>query len=420
MPLERIKASDGVPSNEDAEDENSEDLNLGRPLFDDANNISNKPSEPINEVQLRSFRHEWIAELESKNKKPGTTVYSSLPSTNVSKNAPCNPDSWYKQVTFPEYFPQTIFGKAGKRNDSAENGISSNTLVEQLQARIAVRGSYFELESPKGFPTILNIPLELLSVILKYVVGSQLDVISLETMSLVSSGFYFLARNQEIWYLICKRIFGISCTGVSRDIDWRQMFITVPHAYFHGVYIGKCSYVRHGETSFQDQFYRPCHIVVYYRHFKFFADGTVIMVTSSEHPAQIVPYLKSKTTRYEGALFGHYKSLDENCLLLKLYRRCESSVQVCAMRSSARRKDAFIPHEIAKQEFDIELQFGGSKKRSPHCVLQWAKYDCQVTYLNGQTSNTSFDLVDKRYFPPLFFSRVRSFAQPDGWDNILE
>ena len=95
-------------------------------------------------------------------------------------------------------------------------------------------------------------------------------------LSLVSSGFYLLARfcrmflcgltplseywsvilivscrNYDIWYLICKKIFRVPCPNVVRDVDWRLMFMTIPHLYFHGVYIGKCSYVRYGEASFQ-------------------------------------------------------------------------------------------------------------------------------------------------------------------------
>ncbi|VDD96783.1 unnamed protein product [Enterobius vermicularis] len=253
-----------------------------------------------------------------------------------------------------KYFPRTVFGRTKKCLNDASKENSSNALVEQLQRRLINRGTYFELEISDGFPTIADLPIELLTVIVRYVVGSELDVISLEMLSLVSSGFYLLARNYDIWYLICKKIFRVPCPNVVRDVDWRLMFMTIPHLYFHGVYIGKCSYVRYGEASFQ------------------------------------------------------------------VTRQCEPSDKSLPGRSSGRHKGKYIPHEVAKQEFHIQLRFGGSKRRAPHCVLQWVKYDCKVTYLSGETSVTSFDLVDKRYFPLLFFSRVRSFAQPEHVDNILE
>ena len=39
-----------------------------------------------------------------------------------------------------------------------------------------------------------------------------------------------------------------------------------------GCYISKASYVRVGEQSL-DNFYKPFHLVEYYRYIRFFADG---------------------------------------------------------------------------------------------------------------------------------------------------
>lgn len=55
--------------------------------------------------------------------------------------------------------------------------------------------------------------------------------------------------------------------------SWREMYLNRPRVNFNGVYISKVSYVRHGEASFQDQFYRPYHLVIYYRLIRFFSDG---------------------------------------------------------------------------------------------------------------------------------------------------
>lgn len=58
----------------------------------------------------------------------------------------------------------------------------------------------------------------------------------------------------ELWHTICRRTFGakyvnsISCSTLA---TWRQIYITCPHPYLHGVYIGKMTYLRSGEASFQ-------------------------------------------------------------------------------------------------------------------------------------------------------------------------
>lgn len=46
------------------------------------------------------------------------------------------------------------------------------------------------------------------------------------------------------------------------------MFIERARLHFNGCYISKTTYIRHGENSFQDQFYRPWHIVEYYRYLR--------------------------------------------------------------------------------------------------------------------------------------------------------
>ncbi len=41
---------------------------------------------------------------------------------------------------------------------------------------------------------------------------------------------------------------------------------------FPGCYISKCEYFREGEKSL-DRYYRPFHVVQYYRYVRFFPDG---------------------------------------------------------------------------------------------------------------------------------------------------
>lgn len=60
-------------------------------------------------------------------------------------------------------------------------------------------------------------------------------------------------RDNILWHGICLRIFDAKRVELIEGnfANWRHMFISCPHLYFHGVYIGKCTYFRPGEASFQ-------------------------------------------------------------------------------------------------------------------------------------------------------------------------
>lgn len=51
--------------------------------------------------------------------------------------------------------------------------------------------------------------------------------------------------------------------------SWREMFINRPKIGTNGCYIGETKYYRQGERSFQDENYRPYHLVVYYRYLRY-------------------------------------------------------------------------------------------------------------------------------------------------------
>lgn len=84
------------------------------------------------------------------------------------------------------------------------------------------------------------------------------------------------------------------------------MYIERPRVCFNGCYISKTSYLRYGERSFQDQFYRPVHLVVYYRYIRFFPDGSVLVMQSTDEPAHTVAKLQHNKNRPD-ILKGNYK-----------------------------------------------------------------------------------------------------------------
>lgn len=143
-----------------------------------------------------------------------------------------------------------------------------------------------ELESSQTHISVL--PMEVLMYIFRWVVSSDLDLRSLEQLSLVCRGFYICARDPEIWRLACLKVWGRSCIKLVPYTSWREMFLERPRVRFDGVYISKTTYIRQGEQSL-DGFYRAWHQVEYYRYIRFFPDGHVMMLTTLKSLSPLFP-----------------------------------------------------------------------------------------------------------------------------------
>uniref|UniRef100_A0A183V650 F-box only protein 11 n=1 Tax=Toxocara canis TaxID=6265 RepID=A0A183V650_TOXCA len=355
MPLERRLPRLRVVEEEAEDDGDRESTSKLVPLFEEEDNecsvnenlSRNSPSSqrpPDREATLESFRHEWKAELDSKNKVVKSNEIKPVP--------PRLPKTQPEQVKFEKASSLFLEGveleRRGEMCDAVQRYMAANSpdsrgrvrsrsrsdpidgveedsdLEGTLQRRLNDRGTMIEPDRYGDVCPFALLPAELLMTIVKYVVGSELDVRCLEMLSMTCAGFYLISRDEELWRTICQRVFGehrITSEDETVYGCWRQVYISRPHVYLHGVYIGKCTYIRHGEASFQDQFYRPWHIVVYYRFMKFFADGTALMITSSEKPAQIVSQLKSKSTRLSGVLLGRYRPIGQDRIAAQVSQR---------------------------------------------------------------------------------------------------
>lgn len=250
---------------------------------------------------------------------------------------------------------------------------------------------------------ISALPLEILFYIFRWVVSSEIDMRSLEMCSFVCRGFYLCCRDSEIWRLACARIWGINVTLPRNCVSWRQMFIESARLSFNGCYIGKTTYIRSGENSFQDQFYRPWHIVAYYRYLRFFPDGTVLMLTSPDEPAVCVGQLKYRTYKNPTILSGHYWLKDDKVTIM-VYRN-EKSKNTFGYKRNKKRD--VIP-DSNQETSHLEMQIQDYKKQR-HIRLAWTGYSVYTCYKNGVENTCHFDLIGNR-FPPLWFSRVKSYT----------
>uniref|UniRef100_A0A8C5SRY7 F-box only protein 9 n=1 Tax=Laticauda laticaudata TaxID=8630 RepID=A0A8C5SRY7_LATLA len=78
------------------------------------------------------------------------------------------------------------------------------------------------------------LPMELFMYIFRWVVSSDLDLRSLEQLSLVCRGFYICARDPEIWRQACLKVWGRTCNKMIPYTSWREMFVKRPRVRFDG------------------------------------------------------------------------------------------------------------------------------------------------------------------------------------------
>uniref|UniRef100_A0AAY4DSA9 F-box only protein n=1 Tax=Denticeps clupeoides TaxID=299321 RepID=A0AAY4DSA9_9TELE len=289
-----------------------------------------------------------------------------------------------------------------------EGDCEIDDLLAYFQHQLTLQSSTLKICEHEVETTQVHIsalPTEVLMYIFRWVVSCDLDLRALEQLSLVCRGFYICARDPEIWRLACLKVWGRNCTKLPFS-SWREMFLEKPRVRFDGVYISKTSYIRQGEESL-DGFYRAWHQVEYYRYLRFFPDGQVMMLTTPEDPLSTVPRLRSRSTRLESVLFGHYRFSQDTDNQTKVYvvvaKRKEEKAEYQKSRFCRRN-----PVPEAEHSFHVGLQLS-SGGRQRFNKLVWIHHSCHITYRStGETVVTAFD-VDKMY-TPLFFARVKSYT----------
>ncbi|XP_071966276.1 F-box only protein 9-like [Antedon mediterranea] len=264
--------------------------------------------------------------------------------------------------------------------------------------------SHCEPECEQKETHISSLPVELLLYIFRWVVSDELDLRSLEQLSCVCHGFYVCSRDPELWRLSCQRVWGKTAWLTKDFPSWRDMFVRRPHLRFDGIYISKIQYYRFGEAGL-DHFYKPFHLVEYYRYLRVFPDGHVIMLTTAEEPSIMVMKLRSKTTSFEGIQVGKYKMIGDlmTCVMqrenLKVYDNKMKRYRKCRSQDSN--------NNSYNQTFHMEFKVSGSIQR-PNTRLEWRRYTVE-THQRRSGRNTFGEIDINNTFPTMFFSRVKSY-----------
>ncbi|XP_007934468.1 F-box only protein 9 [Orycteropus afer afer] len=248
------------------------------------------------------------------------------------------------------------------------------SMLKLCQPELESSQTHVSGESLEGWFSFAVLPMEVLMYIFRWVVSSDLDLRSLEQLSLVCRGFYICARDPEIWRLACLKVWGRSCIKLAPYTSWREMFLERPRVRFDGVYISKTTYIRQGEQSL-DGFYRAWHQVDYYRT--------------------------------DAILLGHYR----------LSQDADNQTKVFAVITKKKEEKPLdykyryfrrVPVQEAEQSFHVGLQLCSSGHQRFNKLI-WIHHSCHVTYKStGETAVTAFE-IDKMY-TPLFFARVRSYT----------
>ncbi|XP_023948313.1 F-box only protein 9 [Bicyclus anynana] len=289
-----------------------------------------------------------------------------------------------------------------KSSDSEdEDVVEGEELVSRLQRILIKKGRLFRPAKHTEGAHISWLPYEVVQLVLRWVVGAELDAGSLERAAAACRGLYVAAREPDLWRCMCVRTWGKKC-GAPADsgyTSWRHMYIERARVKLNGCYISKTTYMRPGENTYQDPSYQAWQYVDYYRYLRFFPDGVVLLLTTPQPPAACVARLQRRELKGNlGVVSGHYRLKGD---MVVIVAKKAGSDKPPAPAGSARHPQ---PAEQQPHVFQMELQvrpLHGSR----HSKLSWRRY--AVATRRDQWSD--IELAPGR-FPPLVFSAVRAYT----------
>lgn len=139
----------------------------------------------------------------------------------------------------------------------------------------------------------------------------------------------------------------------------------------------------------------PWHLVEYYRYIFFTPNGQFFFLTTSEVPANTVPYLRDpmNQTKFNNLLIGHY-TLDEHLV----YGQCWNPTKIRLKNNSG---SGNIVYNLVLQVLHVKKKFNSA--------LHWIEYYVNIERESGIIKN-EFD-IEQVKFPNFFYSRVKSFTR---------
>ncbi|CAD6185536.1 unnamed protein product [Caenorhabditis auriculariae] len=285
-----------------------------------------------------------------------------------------------------------------------EKQILRNNLIEKIKATVDEKGAFFEKDK-SGPCELLNLPRELLQLIVRNVLLPDFDVLSIERLSLTSSFFYILTTEELLWKSAnTQKSFYKSDESAESDwptdptLDLRMQFLTTPHVMFNGCYISKTSYIRQGDNTFQASEYQPWHTVTYFRVMRFHSNGWLYSTTVADNPMKASETLCGKTPRTVKAVMRGRWYLNGNIITSTLHRPGDTPQK---MKITTRKREQVLYHHgVKEQNYEITLKL--EPCHTMRWRLHWVSNKHFIRYFNGDSEESSFETNTKR-FPALKF-----------------
>ncbi|XP_037520436.1 F-box only protein 9 isoform X4 [Rhipicephalus sanguineus] len=248
-------------------------------------------------------------------------------------------------------------------NDSSCDNDNSVPLHQRIKMRTS-SANVCSVALEQKATHISDLPREVFMFILRWVVSSDLDILSLEAVSKsmqVCRGFYLCARDPELWHTACVRTWGEDCGQLNQYDSWREMYICRPRICYNGV---------------------------------------VLMLTTPDNPYVSLGKLRSRRPAYASVLRGSFW-LEGTRVKAVLKKPAMKTLRNAGCRRGGRHNNE--PDQV----FHLEMELRSVRGRA-NAQLVWTSYAIHSYWL-GQETVATFDLTTNA-FPPLWFSRVKSFT----------
>ncbi|KAH8084780.1 hypothetical protein HD553DRAFT_272098 [Filobasidium floriforme] len=169
-----------------------------------------------------------------------------------------------------------------------------------------------EEKDPDSEILLSKLPEEILENVVEF-----MDVATLERFGSVCKRLRVLTRGVGKWRTLCRQIYrppilppeiSLSTLVKRHGMDYRTTFLEERRVRYDGVYISVCHYIRPGQSELA--WVNVSHqLVTYHRFLRFYPDGTVIALLTTDHPVDVVHNIKP-SLRAKGTLMGRWSLSD--------------------------------------------------------------------------------------------------------------
>uniref|UniRef100_A0A8C5HG95 F-box only protein 9 n=1 Tax=Gouania willdenowi TaxID=441366 RepID=A0A8C5HG95_GOUWI len=131
-------------------------------------------------------------------------------------------------------------------------------------------------------------------------------------------------------------------------------------------------------------------------------------ICARSDPLYVVPRLRTRNTRMDSVLFGHFRLSQETDNQTKVFAVICKKKEEKATEYQKNRFSRRNPAPEAEHVFHVGLHVSAGGRQS-FSKLVWIHHSCHITYkLTGETVVTAFDL--DRMYAPFYFARVKSYT----------